>query len=238
LENGFPDEVQPLAEEIDALLDEREAAIEKAKGRAADLAHGFKTPLQVLHGEVERLRHKGESEIASDIASLAETMRRHVDRELARARLSYSAKGASASIRTIVDRVVRVVERTPEGQKLNWTTDIPDDLRARIDGDDLAEALGNLIENAARHAKRNISISAAVEDGSVAIAIADDGQGIAEESWPNVMERGGRLDTRTEGAGLGLAIATDILDAWKGSLSLANANPGLTVTLRLPAVSS
>lgn len=234
LEKGFPDEVQPLAEEIDALLDEREAAIEKAKGRAADLAHGLKTPLQVLHGEVERLRLKGESEIASDIASLAETMRRNVNRELARARLSYPAKGASAAIRTVLDRVVRVVERTPEGRKLNWQIDIPDPLRARIDGDDLAEALGNLIENAAHHAKSSVSISAVAADSDITISIADDGPGIAEDHWPDVMERGGRLDSRTEGAGLGLAIVKDILEAWGGNLALANGNPGLTVTLCLP----
>jgi signal transduction histidine kinase len=233
LEKGFPDEVQPLAEEIDALLDEREAAIEKAKGRAADLAHGFKTPLQVLHGEVERLRHKGENEIASDISSLAEAMRRHVDRELARARLSYSAKGASAGIRTVLDRVVRVVERTPAGQKLNWQIDVPDDLHARIDADDLAEVLGNLIENAARHAARDVSISAAAADGSIALAIADDGSGIAENHWPDVMERGGRLDTRAEGAGLGFAIVKDILEAWDGDLALSNGKPGLIVTLSL-----
>jgi signal transduction histidine kinase len=234
LEKGFPDEVQPLAEEIDALLDAREAAIEKAKGRAADLAHGFKTPLQVLHGEVERLRRKGENEIASDISSLAETMRRHVDRELARARLSYSVKGASAGIRTVLNRVIRVIERTPAGQKLNWEIDVADDLHARIDADDLAEVLGNLVENAAHHAKRAVSISAVATDGGITLSIEDDGSGIAEDHWPDVLQRGGRLDTRTEGAGLGLAIVKDILEAWDGDLALSNGKSGLIVTLNLP----
>ena len=47
---AFPDEVQPLAAEVDALLDARDAQLEKARARAADLAHGLRTPLQVLMG--------------------------------------------------------------------------------------------------------------------------------------------------------------------------------------------
>ena len=56
---GYPDEVQPLAREIDTLLDARDAQLEKARARAADLAHGLKTPLQVLSGEAERLKARG-----------------------------------------------------------------------------------------------------------------------------------------------------------------------------------
>ncbi|MBA2125440.1 sensor histidine kinase [Hyphomicrobium methylovorum] len=235
LEAGFPDEVQPLADEIDALLNERELAIEKAKGRAADLAHGLKTPLQVLHGETERLKAKGETEIAADISSLAETMRRNVDRELARARLAYAARNASANVKVAVDRVVRVVERTPSGQKLDWVIDVPKDLAARIHVDDLAEALGNVIENAARHARGQISITAGANDRDTTIAIADDGPGIAEELQGEVIVRGARLDTRSEGAGLGLAIVSDIADAWGGSMGLKNGGSGLIVTLRFPS---
>ena len=230
----FPDEVRPLAEEINALLNEREAAIEKAKGRAADLAHGFKTPLQVLNVEAERLKSKGEREIASEISSLTEAMRRHVDRELARARLSYSAKDAMAGVKAVVDRVVRVIERTPQGQELEWTLSIPQELNARIDADDLAEVLGNLIENAARHAKTGVSVSAQANGSSVEIAVADDGSGIAEDRQREILARGQRLDTLSDGAGLGLAIVTDVLDAWGGSLALANGRPGLVATVRLP----
>ena len=61
LGHGFPDEILPLAAEVDALLAERKAQIEKARTRAGDLAHGLKTPLQVIAGDVERLRSKGEA---------------------------------------------------------------------------------------------------------------------------------------------------------------------------------
>jgi len=234
LETGFPNEVLPLAEEIDALLDKQEAAVEKARGRAADLAHGFKTPLQVLNGEIERLRGKGEKEIAADISSIAETMRRHVDRELARARLSYAAKDATANVKSVIDRIVRVMERTPDGRRLLWTVDVPVDLVARINTDDLAEALGNVVENAARHAREMVSICGTDDGEDVVMTVGDDGPGIAAEQVPDVLPRGARLDTSGSGAGLGLAIVTDILEAWNGRLIFDNGDPGLSVTLRLP----
>jgi len=234
LETGFPNEVLPLAEEIDALLDKQENAVEKARGRAADLAHGFKTPLQVLNGEIERLRNKGEKEIAADISSIAETMRRHVDRELARARLSYAAKDATANVKSVVDRIVRVMERTPNGRRLLWTVDVPADLSARIDTDDLAEALGNVVENAARHAGKIVSICGNHDGQDAVVTVSDDGPGIAAERLSDVLPRGARLDTSGGGAGLGLAIVTDIVDAWNGRLTFDNGSPGLIVTMRLP----
>jgi signal transduction histidine kinase len=234
LEFGFPAEVQPLAEEIDGLLDAREKAVERAKSRAADLAHGLQTPLQVLNGEVERLKRKGETAIAADISSLADGMRRHVDRELARARLVYASRDASVNVKSVVDRVVRVVERIPHGQKLDWAIDVAEDVRAPVEAEDLSEALGNLLENAARHAHTRVSIAARREANAIYITVADDGPGIAEEHRSTAVARGQRLDTRSDGAGLGLAIVSDIAEAWGGSLTLDDAKPGLMVKLQFP----
>jgi signal transduction histidine kinase len=161
-------------------------------------------------------------------------MRRHVDRELARARLSYSAKDATAGVKAVVYRVVRVMERTPQGQDLEWSLSVPQELNARIDADDLAEVLGNLIENAARHAKTGVSVSAQANGSGIEIAVSDDGSGIAEDRQREILARGQRLDTLSDGAGLGLAIVTDVLDAWGGSLALANGEPGLVATVHLP----
>jgi len=234
LGNDFPEEVKPLAEEIDALLDEREKAIEKARGRAADLAHGLKTPLQVLNGEIERLREKGEGDIASDISYLTNLMRRHIDREIARARISYASGNASTNVKTAVEQIARVVERTPQGKALQWALNVPDDLAARIDADDLAEALGNLLENAARYARHKISIVGGIEMQGVSISVIDDGPGIDKDHQAELLLRGRRLDTQG-GAGLGLAIVTDIVEAWGGSLTICNGESGLIATMRLPA---
>jgi signal transduction histidine kinase len=233
LEAGFPSEVRPLADEVDALLDARDRQVRRARARAGDLAHGLKTPLQVLAGDAERLRAKGEAELADEIDQLASTMRRHVERELARARLAAGDVRAEADVLAVAERVSGVVARTPAGARLRWDLDVPTACRAGIDADDLAEALGNLVENAARHAAGRVRIEAAGRDGRLELAVVDDGPGIAEADRAAALARGGRLDERA-GSGLGLAIVQDIAAAWGGTLRLEDAAPGLRAVLILP----
>jgi signal transduction histidine kinase len=233
LGGGFPDEVLPLAREIDTLLDARERQVEKARARAADLAHGLKTPLQLLSSDAERLKAKGEDELAEEIEDIAGSMRRHVDRELARARSGANAANAAANVATVAGRVVRVIERTPQGNRVAWTVDVPAGLMARIDAEDLTEALGNLTENAARHAQGAVTVKARAEDGVVALAVIDDGPGIPPERAQEALRRGGRLD-QSGSAGLGLAIVGDIADAWGASLSIEAPAHGCHIVLRIP----
>ena len=233
---AFPKEVQPLAAEIDALLEAREREAERARERAADLAHGLKTPLQVLAGDVERLRQKGEADIAADIEQVTTAMRRHVERELARARMKSGVRTARANVREVIDRVLAVVMRTPDAARLTWDVDCPPQLLARIDADDLAEAIGNLLDNAARYARRVVRIEAYAEDKRVKLLISDDGPGIPPERMSEVLARGGRLDEAGAGAGLGLAIVQEIVEAWGGWLQLRSRDSGLQAELALDLV--
>ena len=234
LSTDFPDEVLPLAREIDTLLDARERQVEKARTRAADLAHGLKTPLQLLSSDAERLKAKGESELAEEIEDIAGSMRRHVERELVRARSGANAGNASVSVAVVAQRVVRVAERTPHGKRVTWTVDVPPGLLARIDTEDLTETLGNLAENAARHAHSEVTLRARAEEGVVVLAVIDDGPGIPPERAQEALRRGGRLD-QSGSAGLGLAIVGDIADAWGASLSIEAPAHGCRIVLRIPA---
>ncbi|RUW83951.1 sensor histidine kinase, partial [Mesorhizobium sp. M1E.F.Ca.ET.063.01.1.1] len=83
LDVAAPSEVQPLADEINRLLDAQEKALARARSRATDLAHGLKTPLQVLSADIRTLRKKGETGLADEIEKSAGAIRRHVERELA-----------------------------------------------------------------------------------------------------------------------------------------------------------
>jgi signal transduction histidine kinase len=235
LGEAFPDEIRPLAAEVDGLLTAREAAVERARARAADLAHGLKTPLQVLAGDVQRLRDRGETAIADDIEQVAAAMRRTVERELARARLAAGGGDARADVAAVAAAVLAVIVRTPAGAALAWSTDIPAGAIARIDPDDLAEALGNLVENAARHARGRVEVRCTIAGDEIAIAVVDDGPGIAADRLEGLLVRGARLDADPHGAGLGLAIVGDIADGWGGRLTLASTPEGTTATLFLRA---
>nr|WP_283776446.1 HAMP domain-containing sensor histidine kinase [Stappia sp. WLB 29] len=246
LGDDFPDEIRPLADELDGLLAAREAQVESARARAGDLAHGLRTPLQVLAGDIERLQARGETEIAAEIETVALSMRRHVERELARARLASGRGTATAAPAAVARAVVAVVSRTPAGARLDWQVKIAEDARLAIDPDDLAEALGNLAENAARHAVARVRFTldeAPGEQGGkeagetprlVRLAVLDDGPGIADEMIGPLTARGGRLDLAGgSGAGLGLAIVSEIAEAWGGRLLVENRRSGLKAALCL-----
>lgn len=232
---AWPAEMRPLAGEIDALLLAREADIERARTRAGDLAHGLKTPLQALLGEAERLRQGGETRAAAAIEEIADTMRAHVERELVRARVAMSAGSASADVAKTLARIHAVLGRTPDGRRLGWRIAVAQGLAAAIDPADLAEALGALAENAARHARSEVSIAAREEGGRVYVTIADDGPGVPQDRLAEIGRRGRRLDESLPGDGLGIAIATEIAAAAGGRLDLRNGAEGLEAVLDLPS---
>ena len=233
LGTNFPEEVQPLTREIDTLLDARDRQIETARARAADLAHGLNTPIQVLIGGIAKLKSKGEMTIAADLETATQNMQRHVERQLAKARLQANGTYTSARVRSAVDRVTAVVRKTPDGARLIWSIEIPEDLRVVIHPDDLSEAAGGLIENAARHARSRVSISAERRDGDVLIRVADDGPGIPLEQQAEALTRGSRLDVTSPGSGLGLAIVADIAEAWGGSIVFEHQAEMFSAVLRL-----
>ncbi|WP_333795162.1 HAMP domain-containing sensor histidine kinase [Hyphomicrobium sp.] len=240
LGDSFPDEVRPLAQEIDALIEARDAELARARARAGDLAHGLRTPLQVLQAEIERLAKGGDEAAALHLSTVTRTMQRTVERELARARLAAPHPHSEADVGVVVGEVVRVVQRMPEGERLDWITECPDGLMAPINRDDLSEALGNLIENAARHARTTVTITGEQQGDEIRLSVGDDGSGIPEDRLEDVLRRGGRLDERGSGSGLGLAIVTDIAESWGGALTLESGGEGtgsgLVAILTFPSV--
>ncbi|OQM74642.1 sensor histidine kinase [Manganibacter manganicus] len=235
LDVAAPREVQPLADEINRLLDAQEKALARARSRATDLAHGLKTPLQVLSADIRALRKKGETGLADEIEKSIAAIRRHVERELARARLAPGVSGkVSCRIRETAAGVVAVVKRTPSGKQLSFKLEIVDDLTASIDEGDLSELLGNLVENAARYAKSEVRVDASAMAGEVVIGVRDDGPGILEADRESALSRGVKLDSQGDSSGLGLAIVSDIVGAYGGHLAMSNAGPGLIVTIHLP----
>jgi signal transduction histidine kinase len=235
LEVVAPSEVQPLGDEINRLLDAQDKALARARSRATDLAHGLKTPLQVLSADIRALRKKGETDLADEIEKSAGAIRRHVERELARTRLAPGVSGkASCRVSDVAAGVIAVVKRTPGGKKLSFKMEVAEDLTASIDEGDLTEILGNLVENAARYAKSSVRVDAFTTIGEVIVTVADNGPGIPDAHRESALSRGVQLDSKGGSSGLGLAIVSDIVEAYGGCLKMTNANPGLVVTVSVP----
>ncbi len=230
LGQDLPREVRPLAAAVDALLDDRDRRIMRARHRAADLAHTLKTPMQAILGETGRLRDRGDADSADAIDGIVSSIRSSIDRELGRAGIGADGMAGVASV---VERVASVLRHTPRGEEVAIDIDIPAGLAVRLDTHDLTEAVGAVLENAVRHARSRVSVTAGPASSGVRIAVRDDGPGVPEAHLDGILRRGARLDA--EGTGLGLALAQDILDAAGGSLDLRNRPDGFEVTFVLPA---
>ncbi len=248
LADAYPDEVMPLVTEVNALLDARAQAVERARAWTADLAHGLKTPLSALVADAQRLRQQGHPALADDLEQLAETMRRRVDRELIRARVRSGAATHPARVDVVdaVQRLLRTLRRTPDGERLDWRIEAPSQVIAALTADDLLELLGNLLENAAKWARTGVRVridprprseqAAGACGACIEIRVTDDGPGVPAEQMTRLGQRGLRLDQGKEGSGLGLAIVNDVVDAYGGSLVFGPApEGGLMVGVRLPA---
>lgn len=236
LERVYPDEVMPLVDEMNGLLEAQEQAIERARAWTADLAHGLKTPLMVLTADSQRLREEGYTTIADDLDQLADTMRRRVDRELIRARVrsGIEKRQMRADAGDAVNGIVRTLKRSPRGAVLRWILEVPDGADAAILPEDLTELLGNILENATKWANEAVSVTVS-RGNTILIRIEDDGPGVPEDQLNTLGQRGVRLDEQKQGSGLGLAIARDVSEAYGGALSF-HPSPmgGLAVTVQLP----
>ncbi len=234
----YPSEVEPLTRAINDLASARENDVKRARQRAADLAHGMKTPLAALAAQ-SRLIREGkfhDSGAACDgldraIGAAAAA----VEGELARARAAatrHTQQDAKASPLLIVRRLISVLERTEKGMCIEYLVDIPDDLRLALSEGDLTEILGPLLDNAVRFSRRKVRIGGESRDAKNLLSVEDDGPGMKSGEAAQVMARGARLDQAGPGYGLGLAIARELVEATGGSIALDNSPlGGLRVTL-------
>lgn len=234
LGGDHPDEVRPLAQEIDDLLDAQDESLARARSRAAELAHGLRTPLTVLATIAGRLRAEGRAQVADDIDHVAAGMRRHVESAITEARLGHRTAGPSP-VAPLVGDVVATLRRTPDGARLTWTTGIPPGAVLAMDRDSLLDAIGNLAENGAKWARSRVHIALEIGEGTAVLAIEDDGPGIPPGDRERVTERWQRLDRDRSGSGLGLSIVRQIAEAHGGALRLGSSRlGGLRAELVLP----
>ncbi|VVT07883.1 Histidine kinase [Sphingomonas sp. EC-HK361] len=222
-----PTELVPLIDELNALIRDNAASLATARASAANLAHALKTPVATLALEL-----RDDPSRAAQVDRIYRTIRHH----LARARAGSLNTRSATALLPVVDDLVATIARIHVNRSVDIVCTIPDDLAAAIDPADLSELAGNLIDNAARHARKRVEISAATSGRQIRLAIADDGAGMSAPDRTRALQPGVRLDERGDGDGFGLSIAQEIADLHGGSLALGTSDlGGLLVTVALPA---
>ena len=238
VEGDYPTEVQPLVNDLNALLDERERAVARALTTAGDLAHGLKTPLAVLAQEAEQAAAAGHDDLAMTLRQQVERMRRQVDYHLARARATASSReapGVRCAVLPSVEGLVRTMRRLHVERELSIDADVSPAHEMRGRREDLEEMLGNLLDNACKWARSRVAISSSIDHDRLVIAVDDDGPGLDPSMRAQVLQRGVRADQRVRGSGLGLAIVSDLAELYGGAVALETSPLGGTrARLELP----
>lgn len=237
IEGRFPQEVQPLVDDFNAVLTHNARIVEHARTQAGNLAHAVKTPLTILANAAARPNPQLPQLVSEQVAMA----RRQVDHHLARARAAAAASvpGVRSQVRPQLESLLRVMERLYSDKGITASiAEIPSELEFRGEKQDLQEMLGNVLENAWKWATHQVAISLQSDEERFTLVVDDDGSGLAPEQRRAVLARGVRADEQVPGTGLGLAIVNDLAQLYDGEITL-DASPlgGLQVRLTLPAAS-
>lgn len=233
----YPNEIAPLAEEVNELLRSNAQIIERARNQVGNLAHGLKTPIAVLRNEASARKGPLSDVVLAESDKMSNMVATYLERARLAARTSVVGKKADSTL--IMLRLTRVM------RKIHPTVTVafqrPDASLPWFRGDeaDLEEMAGNLLDNACKWSKGQVGVRLYGERANTGtmllICIDDNGPGLSEEDAKKVLRRGVRLDEKTPGSGLGLDIVKELVDVYGGSLELKrSALGGLLVELRLP----
>lgn len=234
------DEVSRLAITMNGMLERVERASERQARFVADASHELRSPLTRMRSELEvDLTHPATADpMATHRSVLEETvaMQQLVDDLLLLAR-SDTAQPLRSETVDLAEIVHDHARRARDGGRRVEEQIEP----VAVSGNprDLDRAIGNVIANAARHARTLVGITVASDDGDAVVRVEDDGPGIPVTDRDRVFDRFTRLDqsrsSGTGGTGLGLAITRDVLSRHGGTITIYEAPlGGARFELRLP----
>jgi two-component system OmpR family sensor kinase len=255
LEIAVPDEARRLAESFNAMTRAVAASQRSQRDFVANVSHELKTPLTSIRGFAQAILDGTASDRAS-IQRAATVVHDEADRlsrmvhklldltrlESGESSMSWNRINLTALLCSCADRFSLLANE----KNIALDIKIPEQIHMTGDGDRLTQVFTNLVDNAVKYtpADGKVTISAATTGDMASISIADTGTGIPEMDLPRVFERFYRVDksrtrdadTQSTGAGLGLAIASEIVRAHGGQIrveSIPDVGTRFTVTLPL-----
>ncbi|HXC59646.1 MAG TPA: ATP-binding protein [Steroidobacteraceae bacterium] len=237
LDDRWPVELGGVVANLNTLLTSERTRISRYRDTLGNLAHSLKTPLAVL-----RASFGGSTPGSEQVNAQVNRMTAIVEHQLRRAATSGGASVGRHSVEVLpIATDLRAAMLKAHGKKdFSLELAVPPDVLFVGDRDDLLEALGNLMDNAAKWCRSQVRVAAQLQAGVGAgqklwVVVEDDGPGVPAADRERVQERGIRADEATPGHGLGLAMVRDMAEMYGGQLNIGESRfGGARVELRLP----
>ena len=242
-EPNIDDEVGRLATTMNVMLDRLQRFAERQRAFVADASHELQSPIASSRAELEvAVGHPTTTDwpaTAADLLDDNERMERLVRDLLFLARADDPGAVASHAPVDLDDVVLTEVERIRSRARSHIVASPVSAVEVSGSADQLRRVIRNLLENADRHAESQVTVELHGSDGTAVIVVADDGAGVPAGEHERIFERFTRLDDSrsraTGGAGLGLAIAKEIVEAHRGRIVVESGTSGARFVVRLPA---
>lgn len=236
LEGELPDEIRPLQQELNALIQSNREIVDRARMHVGNLAHALKTPLSVMRNEAQA--HQGP--LSDKVIEQAEIMRTQITHHLDRARVAARSSliGDTTEVESVLQALKRTLDRIYDERGIELEVEASPGLKFQGEKQDFEEMVGNLLDNACKWARTSVRVSTEQASGKprFTVIVDDDGPGLTEEEREKVVKRGQRLDESKPGSGLGLSIVADLAHLYKGRFALEpSPQGGLRARLELPA---
>jgi signal transduction histidine kinase len=236
-----PDELGELARTFDSLLDRLAASLRHEQRLSAELSHELRTPLARIMAEVELLQRRERSpedrgEAHAAIARNAVQMDGILKTLMAAARAEARLDAGRSEVGGALSRAAADLARGNGSARVSVDVQTPEQpLMAGVDAEVVERIVAPLLDNAARHARARVTLSAAPAGGHVVLSVRDDGPGVPAADRELIFEpgRGGRARNGHGGAGLGLALARRLARAAGGDVTLAPARAGAGAEFRV-----
>ena len=229
-----PSEIAPLVREMNTLLDQNAANLERARRHVANLAHGLKTPLATLALALEDSKCDSTGQLLPLVTSMDRRIRHH----LTRARMA-ALGGAERTRVFLAPRIAdhqTVFAKLYADKGLEFATEAGADVAVACEAQDLDELLGNLLDNACKWARGRVVFVVETSGTWVTLSIEDDGPGLSDGQAVEMMRPGRRVDESAPGYGFGLPISRELAELYGGSLRLGKSEfGGLRAAVTLPA---
>nr|WP_152671491.1 two-component system sensor histidine kinase PhoQ [Xenorhabdus khoisanae] len=232
LDENPPTELKKLVRNLNSLLNNERKRYAKYHTTLSDLTHSLKTPLAVLQSTLRSLRppqkmtiEQAEPIMLEQIDRISQQIGYYLHRANMHSDHPLLLRQVS-SVPTLLDSLISALTKVYQHKGISITLDVSPEVTWLGEKNDFLEVMGSILDNACKYCLEFVRVTATMRENSVTIIVDDDGPGVPPDKREMIFQRGLRADTLQAGQGLGLSIASEIVEQYAGTISIEDSPLG------------